>query len=447
MNSIRRKLTVMLTGAISVVILLAAWATYVAAREETGKLLDYQLEQIALALRDQDFHGPTETIAGDRSLDFVIRIWDRDGLSIYYSRPHRVLPEIARLGFASEQTSEGEWRVYALQYRGETIAVAQPLAVRARIAARAALHTLLPFIVTLPLLALLIGFVVRRELRPLVTLANSIGRRSPQALAAVEEIGMPDEVRPLLHALNDLLGRLHRALQGQRDFIADAAHELRTPLAALQLQADLVERAADEKARAAALATLRQGLARCSYAVAQLLTLARNEPGGGERRRESIVPLDIVHRVVADRAVLADARNIDLGVAVGDPGLRVEGDAEALQTLLANVIDNALHHTPAGGRIDVSCLAGDRDRVLLQVADSGPGIPVAERERVFDRFYRRQQDSSGSGLGLTIVRNIAQAHSGSVELDDAAEGGLLVTVSLPAGAGCSSEDAPCLPVT
>lgn len=163
MNSIRGKLVLALTAAMTVVMLLGAWATYGAAKEEANTIFDYHLEQIAMALRNQTFQGPTEALAGETSFDFVIRVWDRNGLTIYSSRPYRPLPEIARLGFATERTSEETWRVFALQYRGETIAVAQPTSVRARLAATAALRTLTPFMVLLPLIALLIWLIVSQN--------------------------------------------------------------------------------------------------------------------------------------------------------------------------------------------------------------------------------------------------------------------------------------------
>ena len=431
MNSIRRKLLLTLIGALSVVMAIGAWATYSAARDEANAIFDYHLEQIALAVRNQTFQGSTEALAGEESFEFVIRIWDRDGLGIYYSRPHRVLPDVARLGYATERTSEGAWRVFALQYRGQTIAVAQPMSVRARLAARAALHTMIPFIVLLPLAALLIWLLVSRELRPLTDLARSVSQRTPDALDPISEHGVPAEAWPLVRSLNDLLARLQAAMQAQREFIADAAHELRTPLTALQLQAQLLERATNEAERAAATADLKQGLERSIHVVRQLLTLARQEPGASEPTMARLALADLVSQTVAASANAAAARNIDLGVAGSDPAACVTGNAEALRTLLDNLVGNAVRYTPAGGRIDVSCGSGD-EHAWLEVSDNGPGIPAAERERVFDRFYRRSgQEVAGSGLGLAIVRAIADKHRAGIELADAPGGGLRVRVDFP----------------
>ena len=431
MNSIRRKLLITLIGAMTAVMLLGAVATYTAARQEANDLFDYHLEQIALALRDQTFQGSTEALVGEKNFDFVIRVWDRQGLSIYSSRPHRVLPDIARLGYATEKTSEGAWRVFALQHLGQTITVAQPLQVRSQLAAASALRTLIPFAILLPLFALLIWWVVIRELRPLDVLARSVAARTPESLHPFIESDVPEEVRPLVHSLNDLLARLEAALLAQRGFIADAAHELRTPLTALQLQTHLVERATSEAQRRDALGDLKQGLARSIHTVHQLLTLARQEPGAAEQPLMMLSLTELVRQEVADHATLAAAKNIDLGVTATDAAACVIGDGDALGTLLANLLGNAVRFTPAGGRIDVCCgvAAG---RPYLEVVDSGPGIPPAERERVFDRFYRYGgEDSPGSGLGLAIVKTIAARHGATIRLDDAPAGGLQVRIDFP----------------
>ena len=429
MTSIRRKLLLTLIGAMSLVLLIGAWATYGAAREEANSIFDYHLEQIALAVRDQDFSGRTGALAGDERLEFVLRIWDRNGLSIYYSRPHGELPEVARLGFSTERTASGAWRIYAVQHRGQTIAVAQPMSVRARIAAAAALRTLTPFVVLLPLAALLIWFVVGRELRPLTELARSVARRTPDALEPISEQGVPAETWPLVRSLNDLLARLQTALQTQRDFIADAAHELRTPLTALQLQAQLLERASDPDARQAAIGDLRAGLERATHVVQQLLALARAEPGASQPAPVAVDLADLCRQSVIDHTALAATRHIDLGLAECPPGVSVTGQTDALRTLLDNLVANAVRYTPAGGRVDVRCGVDEQD-VWLEVQDNGPGIPLQERERVFDRFYRRAgQAASGSGLGLAIVQAIARQHDARVTLDDAPGGGLLARVA------------------
>ena len=428
MNSIRRNLLLALLGTLCLAMLLGGWATYRAAHDEAGELFDYHLEQIALSLRDQRFEGSAEALASDENLDYVIRVWDQNGLTVFYSRQHYTLPELTRLGYSTTQTSEGDWRLYAIQYHGLTIAVAQPMRVRDRLAAGAALRTLKPFLILLPALGFLIWWMVGRGLRPLGRLAESVKARTADSLDPLPGQGVPEEVRPLVDSLNDLLIRLKAALDAQRAFVADAAHELRTPLTALQLQTQLVERSVSDDERNAALRELKNGLHRATHTIQQMLTLARQEPGATESNVGDVSLALLVREGVTEYSRLADARRIDLGVVDADESACVSGDAGALKILLSNLIGNALRYTPPGGRVDVSCRIVEGCPVL-EVADTGPGIPVEERERVFDRFYRRGVEpdaESGSGLGLAIVATIARRHGATVQLLDSASGGLLV---------------------
>lgn len=432
--SIRRHLLAALLGAMCVAMLLGGWATYRVALDQAGALFDYHLEQIALSLRDQRFQGSAEALASDESLDYVIRVWDQNGLTVFFSRPHYSLPELTRLGYSTTETDEGAWRLYAIQYHGQTIAVAQPMRVRNRLAAVSAWRTLLPFLGMLPVLGLLVWWLVGRGLRPLGRLAASVQARTPDTLDTLPVGEVPDEVRPLVDSLNDLLVRLKAAVDAQRAFVADAAHELRTPLTALQLQTQLVERAQSEGDRAAALGDLKEGLQRATHTVQQMLTLARQEPGAVESAFAPVPLAPLIRTSVAEHSALAAARGIDLGVLEADETLEVQGDAGALKILLANLIGNALRYVPDNGRVDVSCRVVDGE-ACLDVADNGPGIPAGERERVFDRFYRRDGagHGAGAGLGLAIVRTIAQRHGATVRLLDADAGGLLARVVFPRG--------------
>ena len=427
MRSLRAHLLAGVIGAVCVAMLLGAWATYRLARQEANDLFDYQLQQIALSLRDQTFLDTAERLANDEDLDYVIRVWDRTGLIVYSSRRPLVAPELTRLGLSTVAGEDGQWRSFALQSRGLTISVAQPLRVRDRLAAAAAWRTLQPFLILLPALALLIWGLVHRGLRPLSRFAQALTARSPESLAPVQGLAAPQEVEPLIAALNDLLVRMQAAQAMQRAFVADAAHELRSPLAALQLQLQLIERAESTDARVEAIAELKAGLERATHTVHQMLTLARLEPGASEDARVPVSLADLARGVVLEQAPLAEARGIDLGLAAADAGAVVVGDADALRILLANLVGNALRYTPSGGQVDVACGLAD-GLAYLEVADSGPGIPPAERERVFDRFYRGPvvgEDGAygGSGLGLSIVRAIAERHGARVVLDEAAFNG------------------------
>lgn len=430
--SIRRQLIVALLTTIAVAVLAAAYGSYRLARAEVDTVFDYHLKQIALSLRDHAPQSNTQLPPVDDQLDFVIQVFTRDGSRLYASHPHASLPGHAQPGFSTVDTDDGRWRVYAIQLNDQVVQVAQPTRVRKEAAATAALRTVIPFLALLPVLGALIWWTVGIGLAQLDRIAREVKSRSAAQLEPLPLAGVPVEARPLIEALNDLLQRRSAALDAQRAFIADAAHEMRTPLTALQLQATLIERAASATDRIAAVADLKRGLVRASHVVQQLLTLAREEPGG--KAPQSIARVDLVNlagMAVADHMLLAESHGIDLGLEKSVASAPANGDAEALRTLIANLVENAIRYTPGPGRVDIA-IAVEDGQPLLTVADSGPGIPAEERERVFDRFYRRSDaKESGSGLGLAIVRVIAERHGASVVLGDSPLGGLLVCVRFP----------------
>ena len=431
MRSLRRRLLVTLLAAVAAVTLAAAVLVYRSARREIDAVFDYHLRQIALTLRDQA-PGRAAGVGSGEDFDFVIQIWDRDGTRVYRSRPDSGLPAPAELGFATARSRTGEWRIYSAELAGLIIQVAQPLRVRQQLAVAAALRTLAPVLLIVPLLALLVWRIVGRALAPLNRLAHEVASRTPAALEPIPEAGAPEEALPLVRALNDLLDRLGAALVAQRAFVADAAHELRTPLAALDLQVQLAGRALDAADRATALTDLRAGLGRMTRVVQQLLTLARAEPDAETAFAvESVDLCELLAQAIADHALLAEAKRIDLGATRPAERVVVPGDSASLRALLANLVDNAIRYSPEGGRVDADAgvLTG---RPYLEVSDHGPGIPEAGRERVFDRFYRRDGSSgTGSGLGLAIVKAIAGRHGAKVTLCDTTGGGLTVRVELP----------------
>jgi two-component system, OmpR family, sensor kinase len=443
-RSIRRNLLVWLAAGLVVAVGAAAVATYMRAREEANEIFDYQLQQMAASLTGVPLAGtPGGFAVGDDAL--VVQVWDRNGVQLFVSQPRQPLPHYAQLGFSTVSTSVGDWRVFSTLARDQVVQVAQPMSARRELAASMALRTIVPLLVVAPLLALFIGYGVTRGLAPVARLAAAVGKRVPGGLAPIDEAGLPDEVRPLAQALNGLLSRLDRALGAQRAFIADAAHELRTPLAAVHLQAQLAERAGSETERHAALTEMRAGLTRATHLVEQLLTLAREEPGVAERRFAPVNLAELARSVVADQSAIAAARDVDLGIAGGTADssgtvpVVVDGDASALRALLSNLVDNAVRYTPPGGRVDVTVENNDSDAVVA-VRDSGPGIPASERARVFDRFYRApapgMADVPGSGLGLAIVKRIAERHDATIALGPGLESptgeGLTVTVRFPA---------------
>jgi two-component system, OmpR family, sensor kinase len=432
MRTIRSQLLLGLLGGTLACTLVAGGAIYFKVLEESNELFDYQLRQVATTLPAGQAGTLTRRQRGDPEEDVVIQVWDHAGRLTYASTAAHVLPVAERPGYATVETSGDTWRVYVLDREVDRVQVAQAVSAREELAARLALRSLLPFLVMLPVLGLLIYGVVGRSLRPLDRLANALCRRSPRDLQPLGVDDLPPELKPVVMALDDLLSRLDEALRSQRAFVADAAHELRSPLTALQLQLQLAERAGDDVERQAAFAKLRQRLDRAIHLVRQLLTAARQEGAEETRPNTPVDLLELARTCVGERYDQACAKEVDLGIVDGEAQVatpRVQGSADSLRILLGNLLDNALRYTPVGGRVDVM-VARAEGAVLLQVLDDGPGIAPADRERVLDRFYRAAgQPEWGSGLGLSIVRSIADAHGATISLGGGLSGrGLSVTV-------------------
>jgi len=438
MNSIRRTLLVWLLAGLAAIALAASGVTYLAARREVGELLDLQLKQLAYSTRIDDLlrgrrpgFDARQAPRGEGVTELVTQIWDRDGVLVYWSQPGMGLPVPATEGYSTIRHDGRDWRVYTLVQGTHALQVAQAQDERAAIATQTALRTLVPFLALIPFFGVLIWVGVGRGLEPLESMSKAVSKRRPDALAPLSERALPDELQPLAASLNGLLDRLSSAIASQRRFTADAAHELRTPLAALKLQLDLARRASEPHEVAAAFDDLEAGVARASHVVEQLMTLARVEPEAMAQTRTECDIVVLAKDAIVARAALAADKSIDLGLARETPAV-VTGDPASLGILLSNLIDNALRYTPRGGRIDVS-VDRDDEAVTLSVADTGPGIPAEARERVFDRFYRGDDNvEPGSGLGLSIVKRIADAHRASITLDAAGAGdGLVVRVRFP----------------
>ena len=404
--------------------LVASGVTWLAVHEEADRLFDYHLRQMALSLRDEAPQGPVALLP-DLGHDYSIQMWTPEGVALYVSAGAAALPE-GPGGYDTVSVEGHDWRVFTLRRPERTIQVAAPMRLRRDQATSMALRILVPVLIALPLYGLLIWLVVGQGLRPLVDMAAAIRRRAPTSLEPLPDSRVP-EVAPMTRELNALLERLRVALETQRRFTADAAHELRSPLTALQMQLDLVERAATPEAARQAIAGLRSAMRRAARLVDQLLTMARLDP---DAAAETFVPVDlaaVAASVAADSEPLAEAKRVELRLGEMQPAT-VRGQPSALHALVRNLVDNALRYTPEGGRVTVAV----RD-ATIQVEDTGPGIPAAERERVLDRFYRMPGSSAeGSGLGLAIVRQVAQAHGAELSLAEGEGGhGLRVVVRFP----------------
>lgn len=438
-TSLRDRLLVFVLLAILATALLQAALAWRAARAEADALFDYQMRQTAQTLRAGLPEGLATGVLpvppSQQDFDFVLQIWSVDGSLLLRSADRPELPARAVLGFADVVAHGTTYRVYSVITGGLVIQVAQDMAVRRRMAGDLALRTAAPVLWLAPVLMLAVGWLVRRTLAPVARVREQVAARSADDLAPLAGQDLPDEVRPLVQEFNGLLQRLGQAFEVQQRFVADAAHELRSPLAALKLQVQGLRRANDVETRERALQRLDAGIDRATRLVGQLMELARQQARLAEGTPAQ--PLDLVElarSVIGEAVADAQARSQDIGLSGLETAV-VAGHSDALRLLLRNLIENAIKYTPVGGRIEVGVAAGERPgQVLLEVQDSGPGIPEAERTRVLDRFYRLPDaPSTGSGLGLAIAHSVAQMHGGALRLDASPTlGGLRVRLELPA---------------
>jgi two-component system, OmpR family, sensor kinase len=434
MKSLRIRLLLLLGVAILVATAVQFAASFRAAMQEANDLFDYHMEQIALALQDSAYQQPSwykSSSGGDMAgFDFVIQIWTDDGVRVYQSRTYRNLPQRGELGYSNVMLDNGEWRIYGVQNGTRVIQVAQKLDTRRERAISLAMHSLWPSIPISLLLFAAAWWVVSAALSPLNRIGRDLATRNADSLDPVDARGVPQEVSLLVAELNSLLSRMALALHAQQRFVADAAHELRSPLTALKLQVQTLARAKDETARGQAVGRLLGGVDRASRLVEQLLALARQDPLSEAAEMEIIPLTTCIEHAAGDVATVALARHVQLEYGEYTHA-EIMGDAEGLRILVRNLLDNAVRYAPEHGRVRIDLVAsGQVARLTIQ--DSGAGIPEENRSRIFDRFYRVPGTStSGSGLGLAIVKAIAERHDATVELGQSELGGLAVTVRFP----------------
>jgi two-component system sensor histidine kinase QseC len=450
--SVRRRLLVTLMSATIVVWTATAVVSYYDARTEVYDLFDAQLAQAAQVLMSLVEHEMQEELRETRSgvsekkliteleehlaghryeKKVAFQIWVGRDRYVFRSPQAPAVPlSIADSGFSNETIDNHRWRVVTLSEEGGLIRVqvGERFEIRRDLIHRITLRLLAPLIIGLPLLALVIWASVGRSLVPFSRLARDIAARDPSSLQPVGVNPIPVEARPLVNALNALFARLGQAFEREKRLTADAAHELRTPLAGLRTQAEVAQRATDESEKHNALSQLVKGVDRTTRLVEQLLTMARLDPDIGLQDFQDVELREIVSEVLAELSNSAIERGIDIELQ-GEGTHIVRGNAEALRVLVRNLVDNAIRYTPQAGRVVVS-IASTRNQIGLTVSDNGPGIVPDERERVFERFYRgHESPAGGSGLGLSIVRRIAALHDASVILGTSTYGGLEVRVA------------------
>ncbi len=324
------------------------------------------------------------------------------------------------------------WRVFVLHEpdKGFWILVGERDDVRGELVQKIVFRSLITEILGLPLIALLVWFAVGVGLKPLAQMAEILRQRDPDSLAPLALAPLPRELEPMNAALNRLLLQVNQLLGREKRFIADAAHELRTPLAVLRIHTQNALQAPDVADREQALGQLEQGIERATRIVAQLLTMARLEPAAVPMDRAPVDLAVFLRNELAELTPLALDRQQELTFELDEAAdYHLRADAPSLGILLQNLLSNAVQHTPAGGLIKVALLA-EPQSICLQVEDSGAGVPAEQREKLFERFYR-QGSGQGAGLGLSIVQRIVELHGGEIMLADAPAGGLQVSVRLP----------------
>jgi signal transduction histidine kinase len=446
-GSIQRRLLLWGMGTLTAGAALLVGGSYLLLADEMDEIFADNLKQVALAVANH--HGGYGSDREARlaqqlplvydengKFEFVTVVWTPEGQRVHSSDDSVAVPFLRRSGLSRVRMGGEDWHVYTVVLEDGVMQAAQRESDREALSRETASKLVLPTLVMLLLLAVLLALALRRGMAPLARAAGEVSSVEVETLRPIPLERHPLELQPLVSEINQLMTRLGKALSLQREFLADAAHELRTPVTALRLQLQLLERADSDAARSQALEELRAGIDRLQHLVQQLLQVARVAPDAPALRLEPVDLGALARGIVARFSTRAEERGIDLG-ADAEQAPRVRGDVHQLEVLLENLVDNALRHTPRGGRIDVA--AGDCEGLpCLRVTDSGPGIPALERERVFARFYRAgtvvadASSTPGSGLGLAIARAVAERHGGSIALDDAPSGrGLQVTVSFP----------------
>ncbi len=437
-------------GAVLVAWLCGGAAILVVAEEETERLChenlyflantvmrfaSHELSEVQADMKDGlpgTVHHETEVTLGNR---YAYQIWNREGRLLLRSmraRPDRPYLDLGLLGLHEVPLDDVQRDVYAVRSPGLDMTIqvidltGETAALSQRFVAWASVSFLLSFV---PLL-LGTGWLVNRAFRSVRGASAEIRNRAAHDLAPLQVADAPGELSPFVGAMNSLMERMRQTLEREREFTALAAHELRTPLAAMRVQAQVLARTVGEDERTERAGALMASVDRCSRLSTQLLHLTRADGMPAATEPLGQVPLDeACAEVLADFLTDAERRRIEVACELATP--RLQADRVGLQTLLRNLVANAMRHTPDAGRISID-FHDDDESTVLRVDDSGDGIPDAERARVFQRFYRCEGvQGMGVGLGLSIVASIVRAHRAAIELGRSPLGGLRVEVRFP----------------
>jgi len=437
--SLKRQILALALSAITLVWLAAAAFTYVDAQRELNEMLDAHLAQTSTLLVAQSSHELEEIdtehgpLSHKYSLQVAFQIW-QDGSQLRLRSANAPAEPLTsqESGFSDVAIGGQHWRVFSTwdNTHSMLIHVAEKTEVRDELARGIAANLLRPLWIALPLLGMLLWIAVRGGLRPLTRLTREMEQRAPDNLALLDTTARPSEVTPLIERLNQLFTRIGITLENERRFTADAAHELRTPVAAIKAQAQVARGASSDDERNHALENAIAGCDRATHLIEQLLTLARLESVAAETL-EACDLHKLAAIIMAEIAPAALDNGVHLELIDGEEAI-TKGLPALLKVMLRNLVNNAVHHTPAGTTVsvEVSTLQG---RPCISVCDDGPGLSAEELEKISQRFYRPLGTiASGSGLGLSIVRRIAELHNAQLSLSSGeTKSGLKVTIIFP----------------
>ena len=439
--SLKQRLLLLVLSTVCLVWLAAAVFTYWDAKQELEQVLDAHLAQASTLLVAQsteeldDLEEEKAPLLHKYSRRVAFQIWEASDKLLFHSGNSPTTPLAgSKTGFSDIRIAGQDWRVFTSQAQGEhdhqlIIHVAERKDVREQLANSIIANLLTPLWFTLPLLAILLWWAVATSLKPLVKLTHAVAQRKPDNLSAIA-LQTPVEVQPLVERLNQLFSRTKALIENERRFTADAAHELRTPIAGIQAQVQVAQAALSAENREHALTQALQGCQRASHLIAQLLTLARLESNAST----SFLSCDLqelAKQQISELAPSALEQGVQLELAEGEP-VHIQGLATLLEVLLRNLLDNAIRYTGANTEVVVTASSIDQ-QACLTICDTGPGLAPEEIAKITERFYRPADTTgTGSGLGLSIVKRIVELHAGSLQIKQGATGrGLCVSIYFP----------------
>jgi two-component system OmpR family sensor kinase len=422
-GSLQGQLSLWLSLTILLVAICGGALSFKAVYGEADEFQDDELRQVAGLMEHQDLPGDTVIVQNteksrDSESQIFVQVLDATPVEILAKHHERILlPVGIPEGLQTFQATRFKWRLFVRTLpNGNRLVVGQRLDVRDDIARDSAIGTLLPSIILIPLLIVLINFLIHQMLKPVNRLASELDSRQENDMRPLDDSHVPSEIKPFTTSINQLLRRVDKSIEDQRRFVADAAHELRSPLTALSLQAENLATVPLPPAAESRLAALQRGLARSRLLLEQLLSLARSQASTTSPAVDIPLP-ELFRKTLEDLMPIAEARNLEIIVDVPSHATFHGHEIDGV-TLLKNLIGNAIHHTPPGGRI-VCHAHQDSEGLTISIKDSGPGIPDADRTRVFDPFYRvLGSNELGSGLGLAIVHAIVERMHGCIALEN-----------------------------